>query len=153
MDHNSYLGRGINDCLYARSSILEKAHKEYNWPAVICSQGVEKILKAVIEREFADDSSCIALMRTHNLRTIVMKIKEKYPDSMLSAKDSKWLGDFYYDARYPGDDFIVVSYEDALDALHIAEDIIEEVEKILTSQKDMELFSYYREQKKLQGSL
>lgn len=146
MNHNSFLGRGINDYLYAKSSVSEQGKPEYNWPAVICSQGVEKILKAVIETEFAEDGACIPLMRTHNLRTIVVKIKEKYPDCAISAKDCKWLGDFYYDARYPGDDFITVSYEDATEAIRIAEETITEVEKILTNEKAKELFAYCKEQ-------
>lgn len=147
MHFNSYLGRGISDYLYAKSSMQDEAKEEYNWPAVIFAQAAEKLLKAVIEKKFADDSSCIALMRTHNLRTIVAKILERYPDANLSSKDCKWIGDFYFDARYPGDDFIVVSRQDAVEAMEIVETILEEVEKILDSEEEKALFADYRKRK------
>lgn len=144
MQLNSYLGRGINDYLYAKNTMIDKTMSEYNWTAVIFSQAAEKILKAIIETKFADDSSCIQLMRTHNLRTIVAKILERFPESKFSSKDCKWLGDFYFDARYPGDDFIVVSGEDAIESMNIVESILEEAEKILDDNNSKELFEYYR---------
>lgn len=145
MNTNSYLGRGINDYLYAKKSMKDENVYDYNWPAIICSQAVEKILKSVIEAEFADDSSCIALLRTHNLRTVVAKILTKFPESKLSSKDCKWLGDFYYDARYPGDDYITVSKEDAEEALLIVERTLAAVEKILCSEESKQLFKHYKE--------
>lgn len=144
MKQNSYLGRGINDYLYAKSSMLDRTKSEYNWPVFIFSQAAEKILKAIIETEFVDDSSCIQLMRTHNLRTVVSKLLERFPDMKLSSKDCKWLGDFYFDARYPGDDFILVTLEDAMEAMKIVEDILIETEKILQSPEAKELFEYYK---------
>ncbi|WP_180270778.1 HEPN domain-containing protein [Sporanaerobium hydrogeniformans] len=144
MQQNSFLGRGINDYLYAKDSMKDQTQKEYNWPAVIFAQAAEKLLKAVIEVEFVEDSQCIGLMRTHNLRTIVAKILEKFPDAKLNAKDCKWLGDFYFDARYPGDDFIVVTLEDGLEAMRIVENILKEVEKILTSKEARSLFEQIR---------
>ncbi len=144
MEQNSFLGRGINDYLYAKESMKQVTMKEYNWPAVIFAQAAEKLLKAVIETEFAEDSQCISLMRTHNLRTIVAKILEKFPDVKLSSKDCKWLGDFYFDARYPGDDFIRVTLEDGLEAMRIVENILIEVEKILISEDTRLLFEQIR---------
>nr|WP_307992766.1 HEPN domain-containing protein [uncultured Niameybacter sp.] len=142
MQQNSFLGRGINDYLYAKSSMKDGTKPEYNWPAVIFAQAAEKILKAVIETKFVDDSSCIQIMRTHNLRTVVNKILERFPDAKLSSKDCKWLGDFYFDARYPGDDFIIVTFEDALEAMKIVEEILVEVEKILDSVEAKKLFEH-----------
>ena len=140
MQYNSYLGRGISDYLYAKHTMLDQTKEEYNWPVVIFSQAAEKLLKAVIETKFVDDSNCIALMRTHNLRTIVAKILERYPKAKLSSKDCKWLGDFYFDAREPGDDFIVVTLQDTLEAMAIVEVILVEVEKILDSEEAKRLF-------------
>lgn len=142
MQKNSYLGRGINDYLYAKHSMLEETKEEYNWPVVIFAQAAEKILKAVVEKELVEDSCCIQLMRTHNLRTIVNKLLEKFPQMNLSSKDIKWLGDFYFDARYPGDDFIEVNLEDGLEAMKIVEEILIEVEKILDFEQAKELFAY-----------
>ncbi|MGL4736003.1 MAG: HEPN domain-containing protein [Cellulosilyticaceae bacterium] len=147
MQFNSFLGRGINDYLYAKSSLGDATRPEYNWPAVIFAQAGEKILKAIIETKFIDDSACIQMMKTHNLRTIVAKILEKYPESKLSSRDCKWLGDFYFDARYPGDDFIIVTFEDAIQAREIVEDILVEAEKILDSKDDQELLTYCKAQR------
>lgn len=146
MQQNSYLGRGINDYLYAKSSMIDHNQSEYNWPVVILSEAADKLLKAVVETKLIDESSCIQLMRTHNLRTIVSKLVEKFPDMKLSSKDIKWLGDFYFDARYPGDDFIEVSLEDAIEAIKIVEYILIEVEKILGSVEEKELFAYCQTQ-------
>ena len=146
MQKNSYLGRGINDYLYAKHSMLDETKGEYNWPVVIFAQAAEKILKAVVEKELVEDSCCIQLMRTHNLRTIVNKLLEKFPQMNLSSKDIKWLGDFYFDARYPGDDFIEVNLEDGLEAMKIVEEILIEVEKILDFEQAKELFAYCKSQ-------
>lgn len=145
IQQNSFLGRGINDYLYAKDSMKDQMKQEYNWPAVIFAQAAEKLLKAVIEVEFVEDSQCIGLMRTHNLRTIVVKILGKFPNAKLNAKDCKWLGDFYFDARSPGDDFIVVTLEDGLEAMRIVEDILIEVEKILISEETKSLFEQIRD--------
>ena len=146
MNQNNYLGRGINDYLYAKNNLKDHTQAEYNWPVVILSQAAEKLLKAIVETKLVDDSSCIALMRTHNLRTITSKISEKFPSSHFSSKDCKWLGDFYFDARYPGDDFIQVTLDDALEALKIVEDILLETEKLLTSDEERLLFEYCKTQ-------
>ena len=70
----------------------------------------------------------------------------KFPECKLSAREVKWLGDFYYDARYPGDDFITVTFGDAQDAIRIGEDTIAEVAKILIDDESKQLFDYYNEQ-------
>ena len=62
-------------------------------------------------------------MRTHNLRTLVNRIKDVIPGINLSSKDCKWLGDYYFEARYPGDNFVRVNEEDARECLRITEEI------------------------------
>ncbi len=129
---NSYFYIGYNDYLFAKDSLtLCDQSGNYNSVAAILAQSAEKLLKEVIEIKFADDSSCISILKTHNLRTIVNKIKEKYPDIALNSIECKWLGDFYFDARYPGDNFVVVSKEDAYTALTITEDILKAVREVL----------------------
>lgn len=43
----------------------------------------------------------------------------------------KWLGDFYFDARYPGDNFVEVNKEDALECIRITEDLQQKVRNLL----------------------
>ena len=70
-------------------------------------------------------------MHSHNLRAITNKLKEAYPELELSTKDMKWLGDFYFDARYPGDNFVEVNKEDALECIRITEDLQQKVRNLL----------------------
>lgn len=129
---NSYYSIGYDDYLFAKDSLpLCERSNNYNSVVAILAQAGEKLLKEVIERKFIDDSSCIAILRTHNLRTIVNKINERYPEAKLNSMECKWLGDFYFDARYPGDNYVVVSKEDAYLALEIVEKILDAVNDIL----------------------
>ena len=129
---NSYYQIGYDDYLYARDSMpLCKRINNYNSVVGILAQSAEKLMKEIIEVQFADDSSCIAILKTHNLRVLVNKIKERYPDCGLDSVECKWLGDFYYDARYPGDNFVVVNEEDANQALEITEKVLACVNQIL----------------------
>ncbi|MFI3209285.1 MAG: HEPN domain-containing protein [Eubacteriales bacterium] len=129
---NSYYSIGYDDYLFAKDSLpLCDRNGNYNSVTAILAQAAEKLLKEVIERQFIDDSACISILRTHNLRVIVNKIIERYPESSLNSMECKWLGDFYFDARYPGDNYITVSKEDAYLALEITERILESVDSIL----------------------
>lgn len=134
---NSYFGMGMNDYLYAKGSMATSREiGNYNGTAALCSQSGEKFLKAVIEKCFADEDSSelIPLLRTHNLRTLYNKITTKY-NLATSSKDCKWLGDFYFDARYPGDNFVLVTEKDALECLAILEMIKTDTEKLLDEEE------------------
>ncbi len=129
---NSYYSIGYDDYLFAKDSLpLCDRSNNYNSVVAILAQSAEKFLKEIIEQKFVDDSSCIAILKTHNLRVIINKIKERYPEASLNSMECKWLGDFYFDARYPGDNYVVVSKEDAYTALEIATNILETVNEIL----------------------
>lgn len=53
----------------------------------------------------------------------------------VSSKDCKWLGDFYFDARYPGDNFVTVNEEDAQECLRIVELLETDVMAIITEEE------------------
>lgn len=92
---NSYYGTGFNDYLYAKKSInIAEEIGNYNGVAYMASQSAEKLLKAVIERYLIDDEDGIRLLKSHNLRSLIEKIKTEFPDCPLDSKDYKWLGDF-----------------------------------------------------------
>ncbi len=134
---NSYLGMAENDYLYAKAGLeICKSLGNYNAVASGCAQACEKYLKALAELCLLDHPDAISILRSHNLRTIVNAIKEKVPGISLNSKDCKWIGDYYFEARYPGDNFVQVSEEDGLECIRITEDIrevisdaIEEVER------------------------
>ena len=127
---NSYYGMAYNDYCYAKAGMqVGEQLGNYNGVAALCAQSAEKYLKAVLEITFAKDA--LGLMHSHNLRAITNKLKEAYPELELSTKDMKWLGDFYFDARYPGDNFVEVNKEDALECIRITEDLQQKVRNLL----------------------
>ena len=69
-------------------------------------------------------------MKTHNLRILCNKISTKYTLTV-SSRYCKWLGDFYLEASYPGENFIFVSKNDALKCLALAKQIKEDTDSIL----------------------
>ena len=118
---NSYLGMADNDFAFASGGMRTCSELGvYNSIASLCAQACEKYLKAIIELCFADHQELKSLLRTHNLRTLYNVISKKY-DLGVTTKDCKWVGDFYFDARYPGDDFVEVTFDDATECLAITE--------------------------------
>ncbi|GAA0791481.1 hypothetical protein GCM10008910_02940 [Faecalicatena orotica] len=131
---NSYYGMAYNDYCYAKAGMqVGEQLGNYNGVAALCAQSAEKYLKAVLEITFSEEA--LGLLHSHNLRAITNKLKEIYPDLPLSTKDMKWLGDFYFDARYPGDNFVEVNKDDALECLRLTEDLAQKV-TILLEQND-----------------
>lgn len=127
---NSYYGMAYNDHCFAETSLhIAERLGNYNNLAFICSQAAEKYLKAVLEVTFGEES--LGLMHSHNLRAITNMLKKAYPDLEISSKDMKWLGDFYFDARYPGDNFVEVNREDAIECLRLTKELQETVTCLL----------------------
>lgn len=138
---NSYMGMAENDYLYAKAGMdICQQLGNYNSVAAGCAQAAEKYLKALAEICLVEDPDGVAVMKTHNLRTLVNKLKEYLPEAPLNSKDCKWLGDFYFEARYPGDNFVVVNEEDARECIRITEDIrrivAEELERCLKKREE-----------------
>ena len=132
---NTYFGRAYSDYLYAKAGMeVGKTFGDYNGVASMCAQSAEKYLKAVLEQCIIEED-VMSLLHSHNLRSILNRIKEDYKELDVSTKDIKWLGDFYFDARYPGDNFIVVSEEDALECLRIVEDLEIKVRSLLEEEE------------------
>lgn len=133
---NSYFGMGKNDYLYAKAGMsVGESIGNFNGVAALCSQSCEKYLKAVIELCFTEHSDFLSLLHSHNLRTLFNVVIQKYNLSVTS-KDCKWVGDFYFDARYPGDNFVTVNQEDAKECLRITELLEKDVWRILQEEKE-----------------
>lgn len=134
---NSYYGAAQNDLLYIRTmySTIENA-PSFNIFVVMCATTAERFLKAVIEKCFVEDSEAMSLLHTHNLRSLYNKIITSYSLST-DSKSCKWLGDFYFDARYPGDNFVVVNKDDAIEAYQILEMIYSDVTRILQDEEQI----------------
>lgn len=132
---NSYYSRAMNDLDFAEYGLaVGRKHGDFNNVAVLSAQAGEKFLKAIIELALAEDPTCIDLMKTHNLHALCNKINTKCTMTV-SSRDCKWLGDFYFEASYPGKNFVVVSKDDALECLDLAKQIKEDTDRILAEIK------------------
>lgn len=96
---------------------------EYNNPlAIQAQQIVEKLLKHIIEC-YCQEEDPREILRSHKLQSIYLTINRIYPEFQLNRNDLLFLSSFYYDARYPGVDFIMVNEEDAIRCVQIVEEI------------------------------
>lgn len=134
---NSYYGMAYNDYCFAKAGMqVGEQLGNYNGVAALCAQSAEKYLKAVLEITFSEEA--LALLHSHNLRAITNKLKEFYPDLPLSTKDINWLSSLYFDAKAPGDNFVEVNKDDALECLRLTEDLAQKV-TVLLEQNDQKM--------------
>lgn len=123
MEKNSYLSLAENEYLYMNTDYERGiVIHDFNRTVVTCQQACEKYLKYILQIGFENNKQNSDLLHSHNLRAIYNKITTKYQFDV-DKKDCKWVGDFYYDARYPGDDFVEVTQNDAIEAMAITEKI------------------------------
>lgn len=131
---NSYYGMSENDYSFAKNSLATcESLGNYNVIASLCAQAEENFLKAMVEVAFDNDSESIQLLHSHNLRAIYNEVIQKY-DLLVTSRDCKWLGDFYFDARYPGDNFVIVNRNDAEECLNIVEQLMQDCKKIISTE-------------------
>lgn len=135
---NSYFGLARNDYLYAKNSVdIGRSIGSFNVGAVLCAQSAEKFFKAVIELCFAEDEDLLSMLHSNSLCALYNKITTKY-SLAVNSRDCRWLGDFYFDACYPGDNFTVVSEDDMKECLNLTEHIMDDVTQILTKEQKLQ---------------
>ena len=122
MIKNSYLDIAQNDLEYLES-VLQTGSTFYNQLAVQCQQEAEKYLKGYLDKWMVDEDVS-DLLRKHNMKKIAATLNEKEPRLQLDTIGLAYLTDFYYDARYPGDDFYTVSKEEFEKCLSIMYDTV-----------------------------
>ena len=122
MIKNSYLDIAQNDLEYLES-VLQTGSTFYNQLAVQCQQVAEKYLKGYLDKWMVDEDVS-DLLRKHNMKKIAATLNEKEPRLQLDTTGLAYLTDFYYDARYPGDDFYTVSKEEFEKCLSIMYDTV-----------------------------
>ena len=121
--NNDYISIALNDYEYLK---VGRQANLYNNDASGAQQVVEKIIKGIIlkTQEVTPD-----VLRTHNLRNLYKRIKHEFPISKESEAFLSTLTDFYFNARYPGDDFIIVDKEDADTSYAVATEFVERVKR------------------------
>ena len=115
--------RDYSQFMYWRDPI---SPKYFNQVAAQAQQIAEKMIKSVA------DLTCInieKLMTSHNLRALYDAIHEVDSGFNLDRRALSLLKDYYYDARYPGDNFVTVTKDEFIDLLNILNSVIREVER------------------------
>lgn len=128
MIRNSYLDIAQNDLEYLES-VLKTGSRFYNQLAVQCQQVAEKYLKGYLDRLLTNED-VTDLLRKHNMKRIASRLNEQYPDLDLDTIGLAYLTDFYFDARYPGDDFSVVTEKEFEKCLSIMYDTINKLKTL-----------------------
>lgn len=94
---------------------------KYNWyndVAVACQQLAEYSLKAAFEKTMPDNpsDSDIRLLGEHKLAPLARRLIQKY-GYVFNVDDCVILQEYYFNARYPGEDFADVTQYDAKQAI------------------------------------
>ena len=128
MIRNTYIDIAENDLQYLES-VLKTGNTFYNQLAVQCQQVAEKFLKGYLDRTVLEEDVS-DLLRKHNMKKIASKLNDMNPGLKLDTVGLAYLTDFYFDARYPGDDFYTVSKEEFEKCLSIMYDTVEKLKSL-----------------------
>lgn len=122
MIKNTYIDIAENDLEYLEA-VLKTGNTFYNQLAVQCQQVAEKFLKGYLDNLLLEED-VTDLLRKNNMKKIAARLNELKPDLKLDTVGLAYLTDFYFDARYPGDDFYTVSKEEFEKCLAIMYDTV-----------------------------
>ena len=128
MIKNTYLDIAENDLQYLEA-VLKTGNTFYNQLAVQCQQVAEKFLKGYLDRMLLEEDVS-ELLRKNSLKKIAAKLNDIKPELKLDTIGLAYLTDFYFDARYPGDDFYTVSKEEFEKCLAIMYDTVKKLKSI-----------------------
>ena len=128
--------------------LLKGAHerKDYNLAVTQMQQVAEKYLKGYIDKYLNVCGKYDTQLRTHNLRMLSAIVNEEC-GVFINIRDAKFLGDYYFDARYPGDNYEVIrDGNTAEECMKICDGIIYVIEKLLKDKdrKGTEFFGKLR---------
>lgn len=138
---NDYYEIAINDLLFLEHNLNVPS---YNVLALQSQQITEKALKSVLEL-VAVGNECKAVLQSHNLKNMYTMIHEVVPSFELNRSDLALLKDYYYDAKYPGENFVRVTKEACQECINIMYDVLEQVNQFRT-EDGMKIFPVERKQ-------
>lgn len=84
----------------------------YNLFAPECEQIIEKLMKSILDL-CSSDIVPDRLYKTHKLHVIAEFINARWSDTVDIAMVS-WIETFYFEARYPGEDSVIVTKDTAM---------------------------------------
>lgn len=115
---NSYYAIACNDFWYLRDAVKPT---NCNPAAGNAAQVAENMIKSVAELTCVDIDK---LMTSHNIRAIYDEINKVDTSLNLNRRDLALLKDYFFETRYPGDNFVLVSPNDLKEALEIMLDVV-----------------------------
>lgn len=116
---NNYYDIAINNLRYTEDSFNLGYYNPISSQLMHVS---ELALKSVLEMV---DTNVESLLKSHNLKAIYYRIHSIDETFTLNVKDLSYLTDFYFDARYPGDNFLSVTEEQCLECAKITYDVLD----------------------------
>ena len=130
---NNYYDIAYNDLLY----LEEDYHKtNYNPMVVQMQQIAEKMLKSVL---VLVQTNIESLLHSNNLRQIYYSIHDVVPTFELDEMELGYLKAFYFESKYPGENFITVSRTQCTKCLQIMYRVILEVNEF-RSENNLETY-------------
>jgi HEPN domain-containing protein len=140
---NNYYDIAYNDYQYLTATM----HTDlYNSISVQIEQVVEKLLKSVME---AVCNPCDKqTLNGHNLRKIYLSITKEIEDFDLDTDALSSLKDLYFDAKYPGENFIEVTEDMCIKYTRLMYEVIRVVNKFRV---ESNLYTYKFEVKVYSG--
>lgn len=138
---NNYYAIAIDDICFIQDILFQT---RYNQAVTQIQQAAEKLLKSVAELVVAEHVE--ESLKTHNLSKIYRDINDSLPEELkldLNNRDLNNLRNFYFDAKYPGENFITADIEDANAALDTMYDVLEAV-NIFRESRGMTISTFER---------
>lgn len=120
-DYTKWLEKARHDLQAAR--LLLQGEEVYDIVAFHCQQCVEKALKAFLLYKEG------VLVETHSLPRLNQKCANLDNEFKRFTQPIHILNSFYIETRYPSTDALIVTADDAYQAIDLAQDIFDTIEK------------------------
>lgn len=126
MEKNSYLGLAAIDLETAEVLYNCGSSSLYNSIGMSCVQSIERNMKAVLETIQEVDDRCF---RSHNLKYLARVIWEQTGITLEERQNLALVDGYYFNTRYSGDDFYLLTKSDAEEALEIVKRVATNTKK------------------------
>lgn len=128
-----------NNLLWAKHGLaIGEKIGQYNTVVIEAQQSAEKFMKGFITDYININHQYDKDLVTHNLRKLALIINDFTQTKTLDPVKCKYLGDWYFDARYPGENYTeITDKEEAERCIQIAEairDALYQATKILKTE-------------------
>ena len=111
---------------------LEAVHVEgyYNQTTSLCQQIAEKLLKSIVA-DYYTESDLEDVLRSHSLKRIATAAEKTADTGKFDKKALAYLSDFYFEARYPGPDYVKIDKQTYGECYEIMKACKVEVDELL----------------------